>query len=103
MLIALPRVVALDATAVALLLPSVPRHSATAAAVVTSPCCATTAALTISRHDAAAHHVSKHVGLPLAVSRHRLAINGVATVHATLPHRLHAHILALSPVHVLPW
>ena len=68
MLIALPRVVALDATAVALLLPSVPRHSATAAAVVTSPhCVAAAAALAVSCRDATARRVSEHVGLPLAV------------------------------------
>ena len=57
----------------------------------------------LSRHDAATRRVSKHVGLPLAVSRHRLAINSAVATHATLPHRLHAHILALAPVHVLPW
>ena len=73
------------------------RRSAAAAAVITSPRCAAAAALAVSRRDTAAYRVSEHVGLPLGVSRRRLAINGAAVAHATLPHRLHAHILALAP------
>ena len=101
--IALTRVAALDATTAALLLPSVPCRSAAAAAVIMSPHCAIAAALIVSRRDATARRVSEHVGLSLAVSRRRLAINDVAAAHATLPHRLHAHVLALAPVHVSPW
>ena len=57
----------------------------------------------VSHRDAATHRVSEHVGLLLAVSRRRLAINGAVAAHATLPHRLHVHILALAPEHVSPW
>lgn len=39
--------------------------------------------------------VSEHVGLPLAASHRRLAINGAAAVQATLPHRLHASTCVL--------
>ena len=59
------------------------------------------ATLVVSRHDAAAHR--EHVGLPLAISRRRLAINDDAAAHATLPHRLHTYVLALAPKHVSPW
>ena len=100
----MPRVAALDATTATLLLPFVSHRSTSAATVVMSPrCVAATTILTISHHDAAACRVSKHVGLPLAVSCRRLAINGAVAAYATLPHRLHAHVLALAPVHVSPW
>ena len=90
--IALPRVAAL-----------MPHHSATAAAIVTSPrCAAAVVALAVSRHDAAACRVSEHMVLPLAVLCHRLAINGAVSAHATLPHHLHARILALALEHVSP-
>ena len=101
--IALPRVAALDAAVAALLLPSVRRRSAAPAAVVTSPCCAAAAAFVVSRRDTAARRVSEHVGLSLVVSRRRLAINGAAAAHATLPHRLHAHVLALAPEKYFVW
>ena len=78
------------------------RRSAAAAAVITSPRYAAAAALAISCRDAASLRVSEHVGLPLAASRRRLAINSAAAADATLPHRLHAHILALAPEDVSP-
>ena len=91
--IALPHVAAL-----------MPRRRAAIATVITSPHCAAAAAtLTVSCCEATAHRISEHVGLPLAVLSRRLAINGVAAAHATLPHYLHAHILALALEHVLPW
>ena len=82
-----------------------PRHSTAVAAIITSPHHTTAAAtaLVVSCRDATARRVSEHVGLPLAISRHHLAINSAAAVHATLPHRLHAHVLALALVHVSPW
>jgi len=89
--ISLPRVAALDAAVAVLLLPSMPCRSAAAAAVFTSPHCAATAALTVLHCDAAGHRVSEHMGLPLAVSRRRLAINDTAAAHAApLPAPMHA-------------
>ena len=79
-----------------------PRRNTAVAAVVTLPRCAAAAALTVSCCDVAARRVSEHVGLPLAVSHRRLAINGAVAAHATLPHYLHAHILALALEHVFP-
>ena len=100
--IALPRVATLDATTAALLLPSMLHRSIAAVAIVTSLRCAAVAALAISHHDATTHRVSEHVGLPLAVSCRRLAINGAVAAYATLPHCLHTHVLALAPEHMLP-
>ena len=80
-----------------------PPHAVHLAVVITSPRYAAAAALAVSCRDAASRRVSEHVGLPLAVSRRRLAINSAAAADATLPHRLHAHVLALAPEDVSPW
>ena len=79
-----------------------PPHAVHLAVVITSPRYAAVAALAVSCRDAASRRVSEHVGLPLAVSRCRLAINGATAAHGTLPHRLHVHVLALDPQHVSP-
>jgi hypothetical protein len=42
-------------------------------------------------------------GLPRAVSRRHLAINGAAGVHATLPHRLHARTYVLAELSRSTW
>jgi len=78
------------------------RHGRAAATLCAASLCYATATLMVLHRDAVAHHIFEHVGLSLAVSRYRLAINDAVAVDATLPHCLHAHVLALAPEHVSP-